>query len=192
MSKERHHHKEKERPTDQPENVETAAGPNGEPTTVEDQLAVAEEKVKALELDVAQSKDQLLRAIADMQNLRKRFQGERESFHKLVTEQLVKELLPVLDNLERTLSAAESGASSESLLEGVKAVERQLKTILEGRKFERIKAKGSAFDPNLHEAVSTHPTPELPEGTVVEELEPGYKVGNTVIRPAKVQVSKRP
>lgn len=165
---------------------------NGEPQSIEEQFAVAQEKIERLTVELAQTKDQLLRAFADMQNLRKRFQTERESMRRIATEQFVRELLPVLDNFERTLAAAKSGASVESLVEGISSVDRQIRSILQTHEFERIETEGQLFDPEFHEAVATHETPELPEGTVVAELEPGYKLANVVLRPAKVKVVKRP
>jgi molecular chaperone GrpE len=150
------------------------------------------EKVEALNAELATARDQLLRALADSQNLRKRFQSEAQTTRRHATEQLVRELLPVLDNFERTLAAAEAGASLPALVEGVKSVDRQMRAILENKQFRRIAAEGEPFDPNVHEAVATQETHELPEGTVLTEIEPGYKLADTVIRPAKVKVSKKP
>ena len=137
-------------------------------------------------------RDQLLRTMADMQNFRKRTMAEKAQLQQFANEQLVRELLPVLDNFERTLAAVERGATIESLVEGVKMVDRQLRTVLESKQVTRIDASGAVFDPDLHEAIATYATDELPEGTITGEIEAGYKMSDRVIRPAKVQVAKKP
>lgn len=137
-------------------------------------------------------KDQLLRAYADAQNVRKRVQAEKDAIQRFANESLIHELLPVLDNFERTLESAATGASIESLLDGLRAVDRQLRSVLEARGLVRIAAHGESFDPQVHMAVATEETHELPEGTVTKEVEPGYALSNTVLRPAKVRVAKRP
>lgn len=181
---------------DSPDCRETSAPegapPCDEPTSKGDEVAALKERLEHVTAELAQTKDQLLRALADMQNQRKRFAAEREQLQRLATQQLLKDLLPVLDNFERTLAAAEAGASRESLVQGVASVDRLLRAVLEGRSLGRIEAEGKPFDPNLHEAVETHETLELPEGTVVRELEAGYKLADVVLRPARVKVSKRP
>lgn len=139
-----------------------------------------------------QAKDQLLRAMADMQNQRRRFQAERESFHKFAIEHLLRDLLPVLDNFERTIEAGRSGASLEALLEGVSAADRQFRSVLAARQFGKIPAEGEAFDPALHEAVATEVSEDVPEGTITQELQPGYRIEDIVVRPSKVKVAKKP
>lgn len=136
--------------------------------------------------------DQLLRAMADMQNFRRRVQQEKEETRKFATENLVAELLPVLDNFERTIQAVESGASLETLVEGVKMVDRQLRAALESVQLKRIGAHGATFDPEHHEAVATEVSEVHAEGTVLEELQPGYKIAEKVIRPARVRIAKKP
>lgn len=136
-------------------------------------------------------RDQILRAMAEVQNQRKRLANEREAMRQFILEELMSGMIPVLDNLERSLAAAQAGASLESLQEGVRGVEKQFRTVLESFHVRRIEAKGQPFDPNLHEAVGTVETAELPEGTVVEEIETGYTIREGVLRPAKVQVAKR-
>lgn len=153
--------------------------------TLEEELARARQENQEL-------KDQLLRTMADLQNVRKRHAQEKQALQQLAAEDLIVALLPVLDNFERTLSAIESGASLESVVEGIRAVDRQLRTTLEARHLVRIPAVGEEFDETVHEAVVLHPTDEVPDGTITDELEPGYKLGEKVIRPAKVRVAKAP
>lgn len=137
-------------------------------------------------------RDQLLRAMADMQNFRRRVQQEKEETRKYATETLVAELLPVLDNFERTLAAVESGAGIETLVEGVKMVDKQMRSILESVKLSRIPSQGLSFDPEHHEAIAVEETDQHPEGTIIEELQPGYRIAEKVIRPARVRIAKKP
>lgn len=133
---------------------------------------------------------QLLRTLADMQNYKKRVEQERQALRARATGELLADLLPVLDAFERTAAAAGSGASAESMAEGVKSVEKLLRTVLESRQLKRIASLGAHFDPNLHEAIAVVPDSDQPEGTIVEELEAGYTLGGTVLRPARVKVAK--
>ena len=134
-------------------------------------------------------KERELRVMAEFQNYRKRNQAEVALLRALATEAFVTDLLPVLDNFERTIAHLDAGATVESLLGGIKAVERQLRSVLEGQRVSRIPAVGQPFDPALHEAVASEES-ELPAETVLEEIQPGYRMGEKVIRPAIVKVSK--
>jgi molecular chaperone GrpE len=153
---------------------------------------VANDLIIELERERDELKEQLLRSLADLQNLRKRFQQEKEDIRRFATEQLARDLIPVLDNFERTLAAAESGASLESLTEGVKLVDRQLRTALESVRLTRIPSVGVPFDPERHEAIGTVDSTEAEEGSVVEELEAGYQMADRTIRPARVRVARKP
>lgn len=139
-----------------------------------------------------QLRDQVLRAMADFQNMKKRHQQESLSLRQFATENLVRELLPVLDNFERTVAHLRSGASIESMTEGVSAVEKQLRTTLESQNVTRIISVGSKFDPELHEALGIDQTTEVSPDTITFEIEPGYKMGNKVVRPARVRVAALP
>jgi molecular chaperone GrpE len=135
-------------------------------------------------------KDQLMRHLAEFQNFRRRVQTEKEDLRRYATESLVTDLLPVLDNFERTLVAAESGATLESLVEGVRMVERQLRAALADVQVARIPCVGQAFDPLLHEAIATDEGTDVVPDTITFELEAGYKMGDKIIRPARVRVAK--
>lgn len=135
--------------------------------------------------------EQLLRTMADFQNFRKRMQQESEQLRAFATERLVTQLLPVLDNFERTITAFEAGAPADSVMEGIKAVDRQMRSILESHNVAKIVAEGEAFDPTFHEAIAMEHSEEHPEGTILGEIEPGYRMGEKVIRPARVKVSKK-
>jgi len=137
-------------------------------------------------------RDQLMRSVADFQNFRKRSEADKIATRQFANEKLVLDLLPVLDNFERTFAALQSGSSLESIMGGIQAVERQLRSVLESHNVSRIPAHGEPFDPEFHEAVATDHSEEHPENTVLQELEPGYRMADRVIRPARVRVSKRP
>ncbi|MEJ5171738.1 MAG: nucleotide exchange factor GrpE [Fimbriimonadales bacterium] len=172
--------------------TEVAADETPVPAEGAEQSANLEEELARARQENQELKDQLLRTMADLQNVRKRHAQEKQALQKLAAEDLIVALLPVLDNFERTLSAIESGASVESIVEGIRAVDRQLRTVLEARHLVRIPSVGATFDESVHEAVVLHPTDEVPDGTITDELEPGYRLGEKVIRPAKVRVAKAP
>jgi molecular chaperone GrpE len=160
-------------------------------TVVEDAEQDVQQRVQELEAKLAEANDGMLRAIADLQNYRRRAIQEGAQAREAATADLVRKLLPILDNFERTLEAAENGASREAVLEGVRLVDRQFRSVLEEWKVKAIPAVGQPFDPHLHEAVVSAES-EHEEGTVIEELERGYSMGHRVLRPTKARVSKGP
>lgn len=136
--------------------------------------------------------NQLLRAVADLQNFKRRAQQEKVELQKFATEQLILSLLPVLDNFERTIAASKSGATQEALIEGIEAVDVQFRGVLGTLDLKRIEALNTEFDPTRHEAIVTYETHELPENTITDEISPGYEMAGKVIRPARVRVTKKP
>jgi molecular chaperone GrpE len=156
------------------------------------EMAELREKVQALSDENTQLKDQMMRSFADIQNMRKRFAQEKLALTQYANEELIVELLPVLDSLERAISAVDNGGSVEALLDGVKAIDRQFRDALERRQLTRIETLGQDFDPDLHFALATHETDEVPENTVTHEIEAGYRLSQKVVRPAKVRVAKKP
>ncbi len=145
-----------------------------------------------LAADLDEHKNLYLRTLADFQNFKRRAVQEKQDFQKAATQDLARDLLPVLDNLERTLAAAEAGATLDALKEGVRAVERQLRTVLDQRHVKRIDSVGQAFDPDLHEALGQDPVADAKEGTITFEIEAGYRMGDKVLRPARVRVAGQP
>ncbi len=137
-------------------------------------------------------KDQLLRVMAEAQNIQRRMRQQRDAERKFASEGLVRDILPVLDNFERTLRAAEKSPSIEKLIDGVRAVEKQLRRALATAHVAKIEAVGVHFDPNKHEALAVGTTDEAEEDTVLEEISAGYTLHDKVIRPARVKVAKRP
>lgn len=136
--------------------------------------------------------DRLLRTMADFQNFRKRQEEQRRQLEQFATERLVSALLPVLDNFDRAIASFDAGATAESIIEGLRLVDKDLRRVLEGQNVTRIDAVGREFDPEVHEAIAMEPTDEFEDNTVIAELEPGYRMGDKVLRPARVRVAKRP
>lgn len=150
------------------------------------ELAALEEA----QAEVAALRDQLLRARAEFDNYRKRMAREAERTRKLAAEALVRDLLPVADHLELALQHADGGASS--LAEGVHMVLRQMQDVMARHGVAAIPAEGERFDPTVHEAVMQQSSDTVAEGHVVTEFQRGYRLGDQIIRPAKVVVSTGP
>ena len=147
-----------------------------------------EEQLAALEAERDEYLNDLKRVAAEFENYRKRVLRDQESLVARAHERLVKELLPVLDDLERALAAAVRHPGGDSLLEeGVRLVHRELKAALDREGLAEIETNG-VFDPHVHEALLSQPS-EAEEGSVLEVLQKGYKLGDRVLRPARVVVA---
>lgn len=173
-----------------PETHATEYGPQGVTPGPGDQPS----PVQALEAQVADLKDQVLRAYAEMDNVRKRGERERQDTQKYAVSKFARDVLSVADNLERAIAAAPQTETADPVLkglfEGVTVTERALVGILERHGVKRIDALGAQFDPHQHQAVMEHPDPTLPSGTIVRVFEAGYMIGDRVLRPASVVVAK--
>jgi molecular chaperone GrpE len=150
-----------------------------------------DDRFAELEQELADARDAQLRAIADFQNYKRRSLEEAIKTRELATANLVEKLLPLLDNFERSIAAAEAGADQAAVLDGIRLMDRQLKSALADVNVKPIQAIGQAFDPHYHDAVVSEASDE-PEGTVLEVLEQGYTMGSRVLRAAKTRVSKGP
>jgi molecular chaperone GrpE len=148
----------------------------------------AEERLAALEKERDEYLDSLQRLKAEFDNFRKRTAREQESFAARAGEALVRELLPVLDDLERALDAAEAHEEAQ-LEDGVRLVHRSLVEALERHGLEPIETDG-AFDPHVHEALLTQPGDGAEPGSVLQVLQKGYRLGDRVLRPARVVVAE--
>ena len=148
-----------------------------------------EEKLAALEAERDERLNDLKRVAADFENYRKRVARDQESLVARAHERLVKELLPVLDDLERALAAAEQHEEAK-LEEGVRLVQRSLQDALRREGLAEIETNGR-FDPHVHEALLSQPS-DAEEGSVLEVVQKGYKIGDHVIRPARVVVAAAP
>jgi molecular chaperone GrpE len=146
----------------------------------------------ALQAELAEAKDRALRAHAETENVRKRMRREMDDERKYAEQTLLFDLLPVIDNLGRALTAAEKNAETGGLSAGVKMVAQQLETVLAKHHCSRIEALGKPFDPNFHAAIQQQPTADQPPNTVVFVAQEGYKVHDRVLRPSQVIVSSAP
>jgi molecular chaperone GrpE len=156
------------------------------------ELVAELEKARA---EIAQLKDQALRALAEAENTRRRAQRDREDFARYAVGPLAKDILPVADNLARALAAvpAEAMAKDEALknlVDGIAATERQLLAAFERQNIKRIDPAGEKFDSNSHQAMFELPGSGQPAGTVVQVLQPGYVLHDRLLRPALVGVAK--
>jgi molecular chaperone GrpE len=155
-----------------------------------------EERIAALEAELADTKDRLLRALAETENVRRRAQREREDTQKYAVSGFARDLLSTADNLRRALDSVPEAeirdARTRSLLDGVAATERELLSVFERHGIRRIDPKGERFDHNFHQAVFEAERPDAPAGTVIEVLQPGYVLHDRLLRPAMVGVAKAP
>lgn len=168
-----------------PQGAETAAPP----------APPSEERVAALEAEVAALKDQALRAMAETENVRRRAQREKEDASKYAVSSFAKDLLAVSDNLRRALEAApadlqETNDVLKSLAVGVEATERQLLAAFDRHGVKKLQAVGQPFDPNFHQVMFEIENTGKPAGTVVQELQAGYVLNGRLLREAMVGVAK--
>ena len=159
-----------------------------------DPVAELEKKLAVVEKEKKENWDKYLRAVADVDNLRKRQKREVEDTKFETKNKVLKEMLPVVDNLERAIEhAAQSGgevdAALKPIVEGVQLVLRQFSTAFERLDVTPIDAMGQPFDPNQHEAISQQESDQTP-GTIVQVLQRGYKAGDRLLRPSLVVVAK--
>ncbi len=136
--------------------------------------------------------DQHLRAVAALQNLKRRAERDLAERLQFANQQLLANLLPIADNLERALAAEDEDASRDDLARGVRLVLEELHRLLHDFGVERIEAEQETFDPSIHEAVAQVETDDAPEGVILEVETPGYRLHHRVLRPARVIVAKRP
>jgi molecular chaperone GrpE len=148
-----------------------------------------EAKLASLEKEKKDNWDRYLRTAADLENLRKRQRREIDDAKLESKARVLKEMLPVVDNLERAIEHATTQAGTNPIVEGVQLVLRQFLTAFERLEVTPVEAAGQPFDPNLHEAISQQESDAAP-GTVVQVLQRGYKSGDRLLRPALVVVAK--
>jgi len=143
-----------------------------------------------MEAELAETKDRLLRALADQENIRKHARRDSDEAVRYAASALATDLLETVDNLQRAIDTAATSAPVEVLLDGVIATRRGLLDALERHGIRRIDPIGQEFDPYLHQAVFERPDTGRSEGTVVEVLQPGYVHHDRLLRPAMVGVAK--
>jgi len=178
------------------------------PETLAEEIAAAdEEKIPEVEIveqddmtaDLEAAKEEArnnqelyLRALAEMDNLRKRNQREKEDISKFGNENILREILPVIDNLERAVEHAATQEGGEGLLEGVQMTLSQFTGVLQKFGVEALASIGEAFDPAHHQAVGQLETDEVAPNHIAQELQKGYLLNNRLLRPSMVMVAKRP
>jgi molecular chaperone GrpE len=170
--------------------TQEAMAPDGTPPAEAAQTRGAE--VEELRRQRDETQDRLLRALADAENTRRRAQREREDFAKYANESLLRDLIPVLDNLDRALDAARAASTPANLVEGVELIQRELLKVLERAGVKRYSAVGQPFDPTRHEAIARVVSPHVAPNTVVSEQLPGYLLHDRVLRAALVAVAAAP
>lgn len=152
------------------------------------EAAGGREREMELEAEVATLTDQLLRQRAEMDNFRKRVNRTTEDLIQEAKSSLLRDILSVADDLDRTLAALDAGSDPASAREGVQLTRGRLDALLQARGVRAIDTEGG-FDPRWHEAVATRPSADVPAGTITAELQAGYRWGDDVLRAARVEVA---
>ena len=145
-----------------------------------------------LKRQLDEKQDRLLRALAEVDNVKRRTQRERDDYVRYANESLVRELVPVLDNFDRALEAARATREAAKVMEGITLIQRELLRVLERVGVTRYSALGERFDPNRHEATGRAVSGDQPPDTIVAELAPGYMLNGRLVRPAQVVVAAAP
>lgn len=147
-------------------------------------------ELAALRTQKEDAEKRLLYLQAEFQNFRRRMTDEKAALDKFAGEKVIKELLPIVDNFERGLSAAKATSNFDALVGGVSGILKQMDALLQKSGVTPIEAVGKEFDPNLHEAIGIAEDSDLPSNTVAEELQRGYLLHDRVLRPSLVKVSQ--
>jgi molecular chaperone GrpE len=181
--------------------TDTNARPSISPATEGDTAGPTDEGkvaalVEALSKESAEYKDKLLRTLAEVENLRRRTEREIADTRLYGISAFARDVIAVADNMQRALGALDAelrekaDAGTKALLDGVELTERELLKVLEKHGVKKFEPLGEKFDPNLHQAMYEIPDPSQPAGTVAQVVQPGYMIGERVLRPALVAVSK--
>jgi molecular chaperone GrpE len=150
-----------------------------------------------IETKLEEAENQVLRALADTENLRKRHEREKEDLSNYVISNFAKEVLSILDNIQRALGSVdidklkENDDSATKFIEGIELTEKQIITIFEKFKIKKIKSEDSIFDPNIHQAMFEVESEDKEPGIIAEVVQDGYKIGERLLRPALVGVAKK-
>jgi molecular chaperone GrpE len=149
-------------------------------------------EIDELRRELAEKNDRLLRALAEADNTRRRAQRDREDAVRFAAESLVRDLIPVLDNLDRALEAARAAGDASAIVDGLDLIRREFLKVLERNGVTRYSALGQRFDPNQHEAIARVVSLDKEPDTVVGETAAGYSLRGRVLRPAQVAVAAAP
>lgn len=152
------------------------------------------EEIAGLKEQAEKAREQMLRVAADFENFKKRAARERQDVSKYANESLLQKLIPVLDNFDMALGAANSNKQTtvQQLQEGISMISQQMRSVLAEAGLEEVEAGNKPFDPNWHEAVAQQESAEVPEGQVLQQLRKGYKLRDRLLRAATVVVAKKP
>lgn len=170
------------------------AAPEGTPEAIE--IDARDIEIVQLKEETAALKDRLLRTAADMDNLRKRAEREKAEATLYAATNFARDLLSVADNMQRALAAMPAEArekaddATRNLLAGVELTERELIKVFERYNIRKVETVGAKFDPNFHQALFEMPTKDHPPGTVTQEMQSGFAIGERCLRPAMVGVAK--
>ncbi len=171
--------------------TQTVAAKKDEKKAEKKKTASAKDKeIQKLRKEVDELKDKYLRQIAEFENFRKRKEREVEEFWRKANADLIRKLLPILDDIERSLESARRDQNFEALVEGIEMIYKTFLKVLEAEGVTQISAVGQEFNPEYHEALMQVEKDDVPPNTVVEEHQKGYLLGDKILRPAKVIVSK--
>jgi molecular chaperone GrpE len=179
---------------------EAVQGPQGgqqeREAAAQDENKKVADLIEALSKENAETKDKLLRTLAEMENLRRRTEREIADSRTYAISAFARDILAVADNMDRALGALDqeirekADAPAKALLDGVELTERELIKVLEKHGVKKFEPLGEKFDPNLHQAMFELPDPSRPAGTVAQVVQPGYLIGERVLRPAMVAIAK--
>lgn len=164
----------------------------GDVAFTEPEVAPEPDPLEVAKAEAAKYREQLLRTAADFENFRKRSRRESEDAVRKGKESTVKELLPVFDNFDRAIQSADNAPDVKSVADGLRMITRQFTSALERLGIKRVQSVGVPFDPSQHEAIQHIESEEYPAGVVAAEVQPGYLIGDMLLRAAMVVVSKGP
>lgn len=188
---------EKQAPLDEEKSVEAAASADSVDSNSGDELNptvdAVQAEIESLNAELAQAREDYLRAQAEAQNARRRAEQDVEKAHKFGQEKLVNDLLPVIDNLERALEAMDtSDETLKAIIEGVELTLKSFQDTLTKHKVEAINPIGEPFDPQVHQAMTMVESPDAEPNSVINVFQKGYTLHGRLVRPAMVVVAKAP
>ncbi len=171
---------------------DTAAVAGNEPGIAAPAEAALADMLAAAQKEAAANNERYLRAVADLENYRKRAMREKDEVRQYGTAAVMEDLIPILDNLGLGLAAAQQQTDTKAIVDGVALVLEQFKTTLDRHGLKEVNPAGQAFDPNLHECISHQPSPGVAEEHVMQVVRLGYTLNGRLLRPASVVVSSGP
>ena len=176
-----------------PDNTSDSAGETvNSPSELQDEIVELREKFQAKEKESQENYERYLRQVAEVDNFKKRVNREKEDAIRYANENLIRDILPVIDNLERAIAHSQGGGNGKPLVEGVELVLRGLLDVFSKHGVVQVPAVGAAFDPGKHEAMAQVESSEYEPNTIIDEHHKGYLFRDRLLRPALVTVAKAP